>query len=380
MKICIDGTPVFAERAIRRYTFNLIRHIPASDKRNAYIAFYIAYSNVFQNSVPRASESNLKNVICKVPGKILVPLWNSLNFPPLELFTGPVDIFHATDFDVPATRNAKIIFTLHGVSYIEAPHWFPETLERTSIKRLNMAIKKCPFFIAVSENTKKQFMAYSGITDRQTFVVHLGIGDEFRVIPEKDALRRALRKKFGLQKPYILYTGALEKWKNIEGLLEAFRSLVQKKYDGDLILAGPEGAEGNIFREKANASGIESRVHFTGTLPQDTDDLVFLYNGADVFVFPSFVEGFASPPLEAMKCGCPVVTSDVSSLPETVGDAALKINPREPEAIAEAVQKILSDGELKKKLVQKGLERVKQFTWERVARETLAVYNVVYRS
>ena len=381
MNIAIDGTPAFGERAIKRYALNLPEFLSAIDSENEYCIFYIAYQKELQQKIRRIQKHNFKNSICKIPGRIILPLWDKFNYPFIEHFTGKIDIFHCTDFDVPASRNAAIVFTLHGVVYLEAPEWFSHAFVEESKHRLNIALQKSKYFISVSQLTKEKFLDYSKIQDERVRVINLGISDEFYQVKSTQDARGYLKTKYKIDRPYILYVGAIEKRKNVDAVLDAFKILKEEiKIEHALVLVGQEGFGSNEFMRKIKDYGLEHHVYFTGNISQDTEDLLFLYNCADVFAFLSFVEGFTSPPLEAMKCGCPVVTSNASSLPETVGDAALKVNPLRPDEIAAAMAKLLTDSETAKNFVHKGLEWASQFTWERTARETLVFYRHVYEN
>jgi glycosyltransferase involved in cell wall biosynthesis len=233
---------------------------------------------------------------------------------------------------------------------------------------------RADYFIAVSENTKAEFLnCFPEIDPRRVRVIPLGIGSEFRVL-DRRSVKEKIKAAFQIDRPYILYVGGLETRKNVQGILRGF-SLVAHRYpDLDLVLAGDPGHGYGEIEALASEGCLPGRVKVIGYVGQETDRLPLLYNGAECFVFPSFSEGWTSPPLEAMACGTPVLTSNVSSLPETVGDAALTVDPSCPEAIGQAMDRLLADSALRADLQRKGLKHSSRFTWKRCAESTHALY------
>jgi len=179
----------------------------------------------------------------------------------------------------------------------------------------------------------------------------------------------------GIDYPYILYLGTLEPRKNVERLIEAFIQLKKKQINEKLLISGIKGWDYQSIFDKVASLGVEKEIIFSGFIPNEL--IPFLYNGASAFVYPSLYEGFGLPVLEAMACGVPVVTSNVSSLPEVAGDAAILINPYSVDELADGIWRILSDEELRNQCIEKGIERAKSFTWERCAMETMKAFNEV---
>lgn len=228
----------------------------------------------------------------------------------------------------------------------------PDLIDLTYTKNkqawLKKMAKRADYFISVSESTEKEFLEFFSFIDSDNIrAIPLGIGSEFRTI-EKRKVKELLHQRFNISRPYILYVGGIELHKNIEGIVRGFSFLSNQYPDLDLILVGREKRPTVDTLELFAKLKFEKRIKIMEYISQDSDDLPTLYNGAECFVFPSFSEGWASPPLEAMACGTPVVTSNVSSLPETVGDAALLVNPKNYDEIGNALNKLLSDSELRK--------------------------------
>ena len=377
MRIAIEASNVlYGSSAIRRYVVNLIQHLVRIDRENSYLAFYTYFRKSPYSLLKFPDEiNNFKNISSSVPASLWWTLWNITGYPKIESLIGNIDIFHATDFFVPPKRNARIVFTIHGISYIKAPQFYDRIFCKKSSQMLHNAIKRGDYFIAVSNKTKMETLELYPFLEDRIRVIPLGVGEEFRVMVNRSDISNRLKERFSIDSPYILYAGGLERSKNVLGLIEAYKLLCDKKKPEHLlIMAGNKGRHYLEIMDKVEEYGLKDSVIFTGYIEQEGDDLTLLYNGADLFVFPSFYEGWASPPLEAMKCGCPVITSNISSLPETVDDAAIKVNPYLPEEIADAIYNVLTDGELRNNLVKKGLEWANQFGWERTAKEHLGFY------
>jgi glycosyltransferase involved in cell wall biosynthesis len=236
-------------------------------------------------------------------------------------------------------------------------------------------VKKAARIIAVSQATKKDLMYYLGTPEERISVIYEGIDRAvFKPLAHPN--------KFGY--PYILFVGSEHPRKNLPTLLRAFKRLEEQPQFKNLKLVkvGKAGGREVNFREKnmevINSLNLNSKVVFTETI--SVEDLRAYYCGAQCFVLPSMYEGFGLPPLEAMACGCPVITSDGSSLPEVVNEAAIKVTPQDVEGLATVLEKVLTDQELRKRLIDKGMKRAARFSWEQTAKETLEVYQEVEES
>jgi len=251
----------------------------------------------------------------------------------------------------------------------------PNPRDRFYLKLDYKGVKKAARIIAVSQATKKDLIYYLGIPEERISVIYEGI-DHTVFNP------LAHPNKFGY--PYILFVGSEHPRKNLPTLLRAF-----KRLDGQpqfknlkLVKVGKAGGQEANFREQTmeviNSLNLNSKVVFTEVI--SVEDLRAYYCGAQCFVLPSMYEGFSFPSLEAMACGCPVITSDGSSLPEVVGEAAIKVPPQDVEGLATALGKVLTNQELRKSLMDKGIKRAARFSWEQTAKETLEVYQEVEES
>lgn len=236
---------------------------------------------------------------------------------------------------------------------------------------------KAEKIIADSENTRQDIILFTDYPADQIEVIHPGVEEAFKPIVDGDALER-VRERLGIpRQAIVLHVGHCSQRKNIQGILMAFKELA-RGYPNSVRFVQVGGVFSRDQRELIDK--LDLRAHVTQINQVAFSDLPLLYNLADVFVFPSHYEGFGFPPLEAMACGTPVVCSNVSSLPEVVGDAAITVSPVDHRGLASAVAKLLGDGEFRKVMITKGLARASVFTWQECARRTFAVYEEVQRS
>jgi len=236
---------------------------------------------------------------------------------------------------------------------------------------LPLAGRRARHILTLSRQSSADLQRCLAIPARKITVIPLAAETHFRPIPL--AQRHPILERHGLEPPYILYVGSVEPRKNLLRLLQAYQRLRQWSTRWRLVIVGARNYwKSSPIARAVQDSGLQGCVHFTGYIPDE--DLPALYSAADLFAFPSLYEGFGLPVLEAMACGTPVVTSNSSSLPEVVGDAALLVDPYDVEALAEAMRQILADPQLAEDLRQRGLQRASEFSWERTAQSTVAVY------
>jgi glycosyltransferase involved in cell wall biosynthesis len=237
-----------------------------------------------------------------------------------------------------------------------------------------MSVKRSDVAIAISQSVKEDIVRILGVQPEKVKVIYLGKHERFRPIRDPERLSR-FRTKYGLSRRVVLFVGLIEPRKNLATLVQAFASLKSLHGDFCLVLAGDYGWGCQDVLASVRRYGIENHVLFPGFIPDG--ELPELYNLADVFVYPSLYEGFGLPVLEAMACGVPVVTSNVSSMPEVVGEAGLLVDPRSVEELAQGIRRVLTDATLRSQMREKGLERSELFSWEKTARETLEVYRQI---
>jgi len=269
--------------------------------------------------------------------------------------------------------GTRRIVTIHDV----VPYIYPETSTRLDKLIyhywLPLAVRRLHAIITVSEHSKRDIIRYLPVNAEDVVVIPEAAGSSYRLMNRIDV--KPVLSRYGIDFPYILYVGSLESRKNLPRLLEAFARVQTQHPDWKLVIVGARKWKFTSIFKTVQRVGLDSFVHFTGYVEEE--HLPAIYNGADLFVFPSLYEGFGLPVLEAMATGTPVITSNCSSLPEVAGDAAILIDPYDIQAIADAIQQVLSNPTLAASLRVKGLARSKTFSWQRTAKETIAVYERV---
>lgn len=293
---------------------------------------------------------------------------------PMDSVVGEADVFHATDHLLPYLGAMRSVFTLHDVAFLRCPEthlpsnrWFL----RLAMPRF---LRRADAIIAVSEYTRNDAVHFYGVAEDKIHVIPEGVNVRFR--PVEDARRLdEVRRRYQLPEKFVLCVSTIEPRKNLVTLWEAYGALRSEGRAEKLVVVGRTGWLVEKTFARLRELGLEGDVVFPGSVLDE--DLPVLYSLAQCFAFPSRFEGFGLPPLEAMACGCPVVCSDSSSLPEVCGDAAMLFPPRDTGALAEALRAVLDDGALRDRLRDAGLRQASRFSWDIAARRTSEVYRAV---
>ncbi len=370
--IGIDYTPAREQGAgIGRYVRELVAALAREDRETTWKLF-VARSGT--SRLPEPPGSNF----CWRPAPLSTPwlmrLWYRARIPlPVETFTGPLTTFHATDFVLPPVkRGTKTLVQVHDLSFMRMPETSPPALGAWLRRVVPDSVRRADHVLADSNATRDDLLEFYNVSPcTKVSVLHGGVDERF--LPEPDERQQAVRQKYRLdQWPFVFSLGTFQPRKNHARLVQAFARIAQKNLDLHLVIAGGGGWLSEPFYRQLEDCGVEGRVHLIGFV--DDADLPALYSAAEVFAFPSLYEGFGLPVLEAMACGTPVVTSDLSSLPEVAENAALLIDPLDVEALADALRRLLVDSDLRQQLIEAGQTRARQFTWSRAARELLDIY------
>jgi len=314
----------------------------------------------------------------------LPPNWQSrvLGWPPKKLWTQarlsfemwqrPPEMLFIPAHTIPLIHPDKVVTTCHDVAFLRLPQaydWMSLKYHEFAIK---FAVRHATKIIAVSEFTKSEIVDFFKISPERIAVVPNGYdGERYKVIDDREAVAKVLQK-YKISEPYILYLGRLELKKNTPGLIEAFK-ILKKNYQQPLklVLVGQPGFGFQKVTKAIVENNLQGDVIMPGWVARE--DLPYLVNGAKLFVFPSFYEGFGIPILEAMACGTPVVAAGIPALREVAGEAAYLVDPYSPENMAEGINRVLTDDHLREDLKIRGLDRARQFSWTRSARETWEV-------
>lgn len=297
-----------------------------------------------------------------LPRLALYESWHALRWPAVQLATGPVDVIHATGMAVPP-RSAPLVVTVHDLGFLHQPGHVTKHGLRFFRRAIDLARREADLVIAPSQATIDDCVAH-GFDPTRLRLVPWGIRIE---AASASAVGQALTAR-RIERPYVLWTGTVEPRKNLPVLLEAFGRLAD--HGVDLVLAGPAGWNEDL--DRLIGPSLRDRVHVLGFVPPP--DLRALYAGARLFCLPSIREGFGLPVLEAMAQGTPVVTSAGTATEEVVGDAGLVVDPADVEGLARAMERILRDDALARRLGELGRERAATFTWERTAESLVAAY------
>ena len=367
IRIGVDARPVSYPQltGIGVYLHNLLLALQELDQNNHY--YLISNGSIhFEVTNPR-----WKKIEGKFPQKGISTLWMQCCIPriassvKLDLFWGPR---HQLPLFMP--KNIKTVLTVHDIVHV----LFPRTMSLPNlvVERLLMrrSIRRADYVIADSMSTA------SGVQEHYHNIRPMKIGVVYPGGSTLSEHNQMLISDWGERpRKYFLFVGTLEPRKNIKGILNAFELLDPEKKDIDLVVVGNLGWKTKNVMSFMETHPYRSRIHFTGFV--DAAHLSFIYRNAFCLLYPSLYEGFGFPILEAMRCGVPVITSNVSSMPEVAGDAGLLIDPYHVNELADAMDKILMDGDLRHMMISKGYERVGQFSWKRCGEETLAIFEKV---
>ena len=359
---------------VAQYTYNLLDHLFKIDKQNHYKLFYNSSQNISGN-LPKFDYPNVEFYGFKYPNKLLNAAFLFLNYPEIEQLVKGCDLFFVPNpnFCALNKRTNKVI-TVHDLSFELYPQFFSlkQRLWHKAIKPRQLITTSLKI-IADSDNTKNDLIKLYGIEPKKIKVIYPGINhDVYKILDQNDFKFQQIKEKYQLPENFIFYLGTIEPRKNIEGIIEAFNLAKTQNPDSadlHLVIAGDIGWKYKHVFTTADKSSFADQIHFIGYVPENHK--AYLYNLAQLFLFPSFYEGFGLPVLEAQACGLPVITSLNSSFPEVVADSAILVNPDNLTEISRAIIQILTIPELKQSLIQKGLTNAQRFSWRQCAQETL---------
>lgn len=300
--------------------------------------------------------------------------WEQLLQPPAVVLRG-LDVLHSLSYVQPVLSTSRSVVTMLDLSFVRMPEAFNpwNRVYLTTMARLSA--RRCDRIIAISESTRQDIIRFFHVPPSKVEVIYCGVDSQYRPVEDKAAVER-FRLARGLPERFLLYLGTLEPRKNVERLVEAFaRVRAERGSSHKLVLGGARGWLYDHIFSRVHELGLGEDVVFAGYVPDD--ELPLWYNAADVFIYPSLYEGFGLPPLEAMACGTPVVTTSVSSLPEVAGAAALMVDPLDVDDLASAIVRVLDDPTLRQRLSTAGPQQAARFRWADAAERTMKVYRKV---
>ena len=363
-----DGYP----SGVEYYALGLLRGLLGIDAKNEYVV-YANQPDLVKQSVPPAPNLTVISAThCKT--RMARILWEHTELPHLAVRHG-LDVLHCTSYVCPAVRTSvPYVVTIHDTLALDRPGWCKPTNVLYFQLALRRSARVASRVISVSQQTARDLCRRTNVVPSNIRVVYAGVDDVF--CADGDPLRRRrVRRRYSLPDRYILYVGNIEPKKNVSTMLRVQSQLHERGLPHKLVIAGKRS-----WRARSELQGVERGVASGGVVwigYADRGDLPYIYQMADAFLFPSLYEGFGFPPLEAMACGTPVVSSSRGALAETAAGAAILADPDDPEQIAAAVIAAITDPQFRGKHVEMGFQRSGTFTWASSAKATLSVYEEV---
>jgi glycosyltransferase involved in cell wall biosynthesis len=370
MHICLDVSPTAQKHAgLGRYAGEIARALAQYKSQLALSLFY-----------NREGEAELPDYLRHVPYRTVKMgnkpwrmrlLLSQMIHWPMDKVFGAVDIFHATNHLLAHFGRARTVYTLHDLIFLRYPEYHLPYNRWYLTFSMPRYLRAADVVVTPSEWTKRDAIHYYGLPESKIKVIYEAPAPTFQPVTDVASLNY-IRQKYHLPENFILHVGTIEPRKNLIRLLEAFQLVLADWPNLKLVLIGKKGWLYESFFQRLQTLGLQECVIFPGFV--DEADLPAFYQLAEIFVFPSLYEGFGLPPLEAMACGAPVISSNSSSLPEVVGNAGLLIDPTDTTALSQALNRVLTDSELRVDLGRRGLVQAQKFSWQKAVDELEEVY------
>ncbi len=366
MKICIESQVLNHHRrsGLMTYTEGLVYGMYKLDKDNQYNLTYYSLTRKSQD-MPGPQGNNFHKTVIRVPDQEFAGRqWVVDNITlPLFLKTNKINVFHRPNgYTIPPVKNVFKILTVHDLRTLTIKDQFWSQ----NIEHYRKTLNNLDVCVVVSECTKIDLLKHFNMDEKKIKVVYLGADDRFRPVNKEQV--EAVRTKHEINEPFLLSIGSVPR-KNIDGIIRGFAA---SKANKDFLLVLSCNMEIDKYQQLAKDLGVEKRILILDSLKDK--EIVALFNGCHCFLFPSLYEGFGLPILEAMQCGAPVITSNISSCPEVAGDSAILVDPNNAQELASAIDSICYDNNLRTKLIQKGFERAKRFSWDNFSQEMKKIY------
>lgn len=375
MNLCIDLSPAVHGRAgLGRLAHELTAALLEAGTEHTFSAFYNAAATA-QVVAPFDQMAQIRLETADKPWRMGVLLAHLLRRPQEKLLASAprrVELFHATDHLLPYLPQTPTVFTLGDLTFLSHARTHAR-LNRTFLRlMMPLFLRRASGIIAISASTQRDMEAQYGLLATPSRVIYPGVHSRFHPVKDERLLAQ-VRARYNLPERFVLYVGTIEPRKNLPVLIRAFQQAAVESVK--LVIAGKKGWMYEETFAQVQAVGLKDRVIFTGFVVDD--DLPVLLSLAELFVFPSQYEGFGLPVLEAMACGTPVITSNLSSLPEVAGEAALLITPTDVAGLADAIRYVMGDAGVRGAMAEKGIAQAARFSWRRCAWETVAFYEEI---
>lgn len=370
MKVCIDIQSTIAQRAgVGRYTKQLIQHLGLGKRPDDKLTLF--YFDFKRHGLPFELRGTETHAIHFCPGRIIQAAWKTIGWPPFNFFAPSADLYHFPNFILPPLSHGKSIVTIHDMSFLR----FPQFAEKSNLEYLSAKIHdtavRADALITDSNFSAGEISELLKIPPEKIFPIHLGISEDFKIPPHVNIDN--VLTGLNIKKPYLLTVGTVEPRKNIEFLVDLFEEMTG--FDGIFVIAGMRGWKFEPILERIHSSSRSRDIIYIEYVEDSI--LPALYAGAELFLCASLYEGFGFPPLEAMACGTPVLSSNGGSLGEVLGDGAFIMKEFNLEAWKAQAEKLLSDTALRTKLVAEGQKTAMKYKWAETARKTWEVYRKI---
>lgn len=372
MRVGLDGFPLSSPKTgIGHYTFELARSLAQMAPADS---FQLVSPLPFNDSVVQDIRRTSLNLDVVNPKATSIRRhWWAVGLP-LYLRQTSFDLFHGTNYEVPLWNRQRNVLTIHDLSILLHPDYHERDLVRRARRRLPLMVRSAAKIIAVTESMKREICDYLGVKPERVAVTPEAPRRAFRRMPLEQTVET--RRRHGIEDDFILFVGTIEPRKNLLTLVRALDEILRNtSLRPQLVIAGGKGWLMDELFSFIESSGIGGRVRFIGYTSDN--DLRALYSSCRISVYPSLYEGFGLPPLEAMACGAPVITSRIPAIVETVGGAAILIDPADVVGLARSIAQLWDDERQRDQLSLAGLQRAAEFTWEKTAELTLDVYREV---
>jgi glycosyltransferase involved in cell wall biosynthesis len=356
----------YRRAGVSRYIYNLLTHVLREDPEGEYTVLVNSRSALLLSCKLKRSRLPTDHPLVRI-------LWEQI-LQPLELIQEGIVLLHSPVNVQPLFLPCRGVLTVTDLSFWGFPEAFRTSQRVYQRQFTRLSVHRAHRVIAISNSTAQDLMRFFGVPAERISVVFPGVDERYKPIRDEARLTQ-LRHSRNLPRRFILFVGTLEPRKNLVTLLQAYQRFRASNRDYQLVLAGGKGWLYEPIFAAIEELGLQGDVIVPGFVPED--ELPLWYSAADIFVYPSLYEGFGLPPLEAMACGTPVIVSNTSSLPEVVGEAGLLVAPRDPDEWASALLGLTRDSDLRADMASRGLARAQEFSWARMARETIQVYRDV---
>jgi len=371
IRCLVDGK----RTGVEEYTLGLLEHVFAMDQRNEYVLFINSFHEPKSDLSQFEQYKNVKIKKFRIPNKLLNLSFWYFGWPYVDKMLGGVDVFFMPNINfIGLSKNTKLLLTVHDLSFENCPETF--SLKRRiwhSFINPKKLCQRADKIIAISDSTRQDIISKFRVRPERVVRIYNGVSDAFSVIDRNDTRLLKVKDKQHLPFSFVLFLGTIEPRKNVVALVRAFDKLKDKNHPEiakyKLVIAGAKGWKTDEIFSQMRGAKHTNDIIYTNRISDEDKPVV--YNLASAFVYPSLFEGFGFPPLEAMKCGVPVIASNNSSLPEVVGDAGIMIDSEKPDEILKALEDVLLDRKLSQSLSERGPQRACMFSWRSSAREFL---------